>query len=83
MIVRAKSVAARSWSCSKTPNAPVTPRLRPGYDVPAIGKKLESWANRRKNVVLVAEVAQLVAEVVGDRKDKSSRNKVDGHVQNF
>ena len=30
---------------------------------------LESWANRRKNV-------RLVAEVVGDRKSKISRSKV-------
>ena len=52
--------------------APVTPGLRPGYDVPAI----EKWANRRKNV-------RLVAEVVGDRKGQISRNKVDGHVQNW
>ena len=36
---------------------------------------LESWANRRKN-------ARLVAEVVGDRQGKISRSKVDGHVQN-
>ena len=36
----------------------------------------ESWANRRKNV-------RLVAEVVGDRQGKISRSKVDGHVQNF
>ena len=32
MIARAKSVAARSWSCSKISKAPVTPGLRPGYD---------------------------------------------------
>ena len=37
---------------------------------------LQSWANRRKNV-------RLVAEVVGDRKGQISRNKVDGHVQNL
>ena len=45
-----------------------------GYDVPAI----ETWANRRNNVGL-----RLVAEVVGDRKGQISRNKVDGHVQNW
>ena len=44
---------------------------------------LESWANSRKNIRLVAEVVILVAEVVGDRKGKISRSKVDGHVQNF
>ena len=44
---------------------------------------LESWANRRKNVRLVAVVARLVAEVVGDRNGQISRNKVDGHVQNW
>ena len=55
--------------------APVTPGLRPGSDLPAT-EKLESWANRRKNV-------RLVTEVVGDRQGKISRSKVDGHVQNF
>ena len=58
---------------------PVTPGLRPGYDLPAT----ENWATRRKNVRLVAEVVRLVAEVVGDRKGQISRNKVDGHVQNL
>ena len=43
----------------------------------------EKWANRRKNVRLVAEVVRLVAEVVGDRKGQFSRNTVDGHVQNL
>ena len=52
--------------------APVTPGLRPGYDLPAT----EKWANRRKNVRLVAEVVRLVAEVVGDRNGQISRNKV-------
>ena len=51
---------------------PVTPGLRPGYDLPAT----EKWANRGKNVRLVAEVVRLVAEVVGDRKGQISRNKV-------
>ena len=59
--------------------APVTPGLRQGYDLPAT----EKWANRRKNVRLVAEAVRLVAEVVGDRKGQISRNKVDGHVQNL
>ena len=54
------------------PKAPVTPGLRPGYDLPAADK----WANRTKNVRLVAEVVRLVAEVVGDRKGQISRNKV-------
>ena len=53
-------------------SAPVTPGLRPGYDLPAT----EKWANRRKNVRLVAEVVRLVAEVVGDRHGQISRNKV-------
>ena len=52
--------------------APVTPGLRPGYDLPAT----EKWANRRKNVRLVAEVVRLVAEVVIYRKRQISRNKV-------
>ena len=46
-------------------------------------KMLESWVNRRTNVRLVAEVVRLVAEVVGDRNGQISRNKVDGHVQNW
>ena len=56
----------------KVTKAPVTPGLRPGYDLPAT----EKWANRRKNVRLVAEVVRLVAEVVGDHKGQISRNKV-------
>ena len=79
MIARGKSVAAKSWSCSKPSHAGLTTRLRPTCD----RKMLQSWANRRKNVRLVAEVVRLVAEVVGDRKGQSSRNKVDGHVQNL
>ena len=43
----------------------LTSRLRPSCDK----KMLESWANRRKNV-------RLVAEVVGDRHNKISRSKV-------
>ena len=45
--------------------APVTPGLRPDYDLPAT----EKWVNRRKNV-------RLVAAVVGDRKGQISRSKV-------
>ena len=52
--------------------APVTPGLRPCYDLPAT----EKWANRRKKVRLVAEVVRLVAEVVCDRKGQISRSKV-------
>ena len=59
----------------KTPKAPVTPDLRPGYDLPATEFFFESWATRRKNV-------RLAAEVVGDRQGKISRSKVDGHDQN-
>ena len=55
-------IVAGPTGCGK---APVTPGLRPGYDLPAT----EKWANRRKNV-------RLVAEVVGDRKGQTSRNKV-------
>ena len=55
-----------------THKAPVTLGLRPGYDLPGT----EIWANRRKNVRLVAEVVRLVAEVVGDRKGQISRSKV-------
>ena len=50
----------------KTSKIPVSPSLRPGYDLSATEK---CW-NRRKNV-------RLVAEVVGDRQGKISRNKVD------
>ena len=62
----------RQWTDRFISKAPVTPGLRPGYDLPAT----EKWANRRKNVRLVAEVVRLVAEVVGDRKGQISRNKV-------
>ena len=58
--------------CVQVRKTPVTPGLRPGYDLPAT----EKWANRRKNVRLVAEVVRLVAEAVGDRKGQISRNKV-------
>ena len=79
MIVRGKSVATSSMVMFKTQshraNDQVTTYLR--------SKMLQSWANRRNNVRLVAEVVRLVAEVVGDRKGQISRNKVDGHVQNL
>ena len=58
----------------------LTTRLRPTCDRK---KNLQSRANRRKNVRLVAEVVRLVAEVVGDRNGQISRNKFDGHVQNL
>ena len=79
VIARGKSVAARSWSCSKPSHTGLTTRLRPTCD----RKMLQSWAYRRKNVRVAAEVVRLVAEVVGDRKGQISRNKVDGHVQNL
>ncbi len=60
----------------KTSKTPITPGLRTGYDLPPTEKMLESWASLRKNV-------RLVAEVVGDRQGKISRNKVDGHAPNF
>ena len=74
MVARAKSVAARSWSCSKLLN----PQPHRAYDqVTTCDRKIrESWACRRKNV-------RLVADVVGDRQGKVSRNKVDGHFQKF
>ena len=59
----------------KTPKSPVTPGLRPGYDLPATEFFLESWAIRINNV-------WLIAEVVGDRQGKISRSKFDGHFQN-
>ena len=40
--------------------APVTPGLRPGYDLATTEFFSESWANRRTN-------ARLVAEIVDDR----------------
>ena len=79
VIARGKSVAASSWSCSKPSNTGLTTRLRPTGD----RKKLQSWANLRKNVRLVAEVVRLVSDVAGDRKGQISRNKVDSHVQNW
>ena len=72
VIARGKSVAARSWSCSKPGHTRLTTRLRPTCD----RKMSESWANRIKHVRLVAEVVRLVAEVVGDRNGQISRSKV-------
>ena len=69
---RYTTTTVREASCSLKHKAPVTPGLRPCYDLPAT----EKWANRRKNVRLVAEVIRLVAEVVGDRKGQISRSKV-------
>ena len=63
----------------KTQSHRLTTRFRPTCD----RFFLQSWSNLRKNVRLVAEVVRLVAEVVGDRKGQISRNKVDGHVQNW
>ena len=60
---RARSVTARSWSCSKRCHTGLTTRLRPTCD----RTMLQSWANRRKNVRLIADVIRLVAEVGGDR----------------
>ena len=57
--------------------APVTPGLRPGYDLPATVK----CENRGQ--VVERTYVRLVAEVVGDRQGKMSCNKVDGHVQNL
>ena len=59
-------------------NAPVTPGLRPAYDLAAT----EKWWNRGQ---IEKRNERLVAEVVGpgDRSGKISRSKVDGHVQNF
>ena len=80
VIARAKSVAERSWSCSKPSHTGLTPRSRHTCD----RKLLQSWTNRRTNVRLVAEAVRLVALVVGDRKWQISRNKVDGRaVQNL
>ena len=79
VIAMGKSVAARSWSRSKPSHTGLTTRFRPTCD----RIFLQSWSNLRKNVRLVAEVVRLVAEVVGDRKGQISRNKVDGHVQNW
>ena len=72
MIARAKSVATRSYVMFKTSHSGLTTRLRRSCDQ----NNLESYKNRRKDV-------RLVAEDVGDRKGQISRNKVDGHVQNF
>ena len=52
------------------------PQSHQADDQVTTNEKVESWANRRKNVRLVAEVVRLVAEVVGDRKGQISRSKV-------
>ena len=59
------------------------PQSHQAYDQVTTYLRPKKWANRRKNVRLVAEVVRLVAAVVGDRKGQISRNKVDGHVQNL
>ena len=68
-------------NCIRSPQCETSSmtRLRPTCD----RKMLQPWANRRKNVRPVEEVVRLVAEVVGERKRKTSRNNVDGHVQNL
>ena len=60
VIARAKSVAARSWTCSKPRHTGLTTRLRPTCD----RKMLQSWVNRRKNIRLVAEVVRLVTRTI-------------------
>ena len=60
------------WVDLSSSHTGLTIRLRPTCD----RKMLESWANRIKNL-------RLVAEVMGDRHGRISRSKVDGHVQNF
>ena len=54
----------------KTPKAPVTPGLRPGYDLPATEKCWNRGQIVERTYRLVAEVARLVAEVVGDRRGR-------------
>ena len=79
VIASGKSVAARSWPCSKPNHTGLTTRLRPTCD----RKMLQSLANRRKNLRLVTEVVRLVTGVVSDRYGQTSRHKVDGHVHNW
>ena len=54
---------------------PVTPGLRPCYDLCTTGKWDESQINRW-------QIVRLILEVVGGRTSKFGRNKVDGHVPN-
>ena len=60
--------------------APVTPGLRPGYDLylrpknePIVERTYDWWQRSY----------DWWQRVVGDRKGQISRNKVDGHVQNL
>ena len=58
----------------KTSKAPVTPGLRPGYDLPATVK----CDNRGQVVERTYDWSW-----PGDRQGKMSCNKVDGHVKNL
>ena len=61
----------------KTSKAPVTPGLRPGYDLPATVK----CENRGQVVERTYDWSQ--RSWPGDRQGKMSCNKVDGHVKNL
>ena len=60
----------------KTSKAPVTPGLRPGYDLPAT----VICENRGQVVERTYDWSQ--RSWPGDRQGKMSCNRVDGHVQN-
>ena len=61
----------------KTSKSPVTPGLRPGYDLPATVK----CENRGQVVERTYDWSQ--RSWPGDRQGKMSCNKVDGHVKNL
>ena len=63
--------------CKKTSKAPVTPGLRPGYDLPETVK----CENRGQVVEITYDWSQ--RSWPGDRQGKMSCNKVDGHVKTY
>ena len=73
MIGRAKSVAARSWSCSKL----LKPQSHRAYDQVTTVK----CENRGRVVEITYDGSQ--RSWPGDRQGKMSCNKVEGHVQNL
>ena len=72
LALRFRHFASLTFAYLRPRHTGLTTKLRPSCDRIV----LEAWANRRKNV-------RLVAEVVVDRQGKISGSKIDGHVQNI
>ena len=70
VIARAKSVAARSWSCSKPGHTWITTRLRRSCD----REMLQSWAKRRKNAMF--KTCNLLFQIVSGRTISRATGRV-------